>query len=165
MLDNYGYAHTRARNARIHAHTHTHAHCMLDNYSYAHTPTHTYTRTQTRTHTHMRIACWITKVKHARTHNMHYVLPLHCNSGCKKAPHCRVLRTLPVFCLLTSSNCYFGYGNTKLPQFYHASYPNNWSTIGTSGNLFLEALSASRFCRIYVRPPSVRPTFFLFLTP
>ena len=113
---------------------------------------------------HMRIACWIPKATNTHTHtHTQYVLrvtfPL--KQWLQDAPQCYIVRILPVFCLLTSSNRYFGYVNTKLPQFYHASYPNDWSTIGTSGNLFLEALSASRFCRIYVRPSSVRLSLFI----
>jgi len=49
----------------------------------------------------MRFACWITKVKHARTrsratHTQRIcdTLLFHCNNGCTNSPHCCLLRTL-----------------------------------------------------------------------
>lgn len=40
----------------------------------------------------MRIACWMTKV----THTQCVILLYHCNCGCKNAPQCYTIHTLPV---------------------------------------------------------------------
>ena len=40
------------------------------------------------------IACCITNQTHAQ--NMQYVLLYHCNNGCRNAPQCYVIHTLPV---------------------------------------------------------------------
>ena len=47
---------------------------------------------------HMRIAYWITKA--TNIHNMQYVLLFYCINGCKKAPHCYVLRISPLLLLI-----------------------------------------------------------------
>ena len=42
----------------------------------------------------MRVACWITKTTH--TQNIEYLLRFHGKSGCTNAPHCCLIRKLPV---------------------------------------------------------------------
>jgi hypothetical protein len=43
-------------------------------------------------------ALWIPKA--TNTHNIEYILLFHCSSGCKNAPNCYVICTLPVFFFL-----------------------------------------------------------------
>jgi len=45
----------------------------------------------------MRIAWWIHTA--AKTHSKYVIVLFHCNKGCKNAPQCYVIRTLPVFIL------------------------------------------------------------------
>jgi len=44
----------------------------------------------------MRIACRITKTTNGYTQFVYYSLFFYYNNGCKNAPHCYVIRTLPV---------------------------------------------------------------------
>ena len=42
----------------------------------------------------MRLACWRTKA--TNTHSEYVILLFHYNNGCRNAPHCYIIHTLPV---------------------------------------------------------------------
>ena len=45
----------------------------------------------------MHMACWVRKATHTHTRTQYVILiAFHCNNGCKDAPECNVIRTLPV---------------------------------------------------------------------
>ena len=64
----------------------------------------------------MRIACWIRKATNTHAHVVLYLLLFHCNNGCKNAPQCYVIRTMPVLLFVDG----FGFKVGAIHNYFYA---------------------------------------------